>query len=331
MSTDRCEWSDLRRRECDHCTPGEHSAIVLEPPAGEDRRPRLDLFSYTPDPLGTDKPPLKLGTGGDNLCACGQPTRDHAYACDDCGDELARILGDVPWLAEQLHLTETRQRAKTPGSGGAGDGVPWHEKASNILAALRNELVNTIRVCDDDGVRTSSPSDAWPADNIPAMSRWLLWRVDGYTLHEGFTETLRTLLRVEANALHAIDRAADRKFLGWCNECGIGAVYAHGDAATGRCVEHGCGAEYDTASARAALEDALDDRLCTAAEIAKLATYLGLPAGRERVRNLVNQWNRRGRVVAHVGEDEPRFRYGDVRVLLAATYSRDEEMGACRT
>lgn len=320
MSTDRCEWSDLRRQECDHCTPGEHSTIVLEPAATKDHRPRLDLFAYIADPLSDDRPPLKLGSVGEDRCACGQPTRDHAYACDDCGDELARVLGDVPWLAEQLDLTITRQRAKTPGSGQSGDGAPFHEKASNILAALRNELANTVRVCIDERVRTSAPTDDWPADNLPAMSRWMLWRVDGYTRNEGFTETLRTLLRVESNALRAIDREAEKKFLGWCSECNIGAVYAHGDATEGYCAERDCRAEYDTATARAALEDALDDRLCTASEIARLATYLGLPTSRDRVRNLVTQWNRRGRLVAHTG-DEPRYRYGEVRVLLAAAYS----------
>ncbi|HET7386987.1 MAG TPA: hypothetical protein VFJ19_10030 [Nocardioidaceae bacterium] len=233
----------------------------------------------------------------------------------------------MPWLAEQLEVTITRQRAKVPGANGTGDGVPWHEKASDVLNALRNELVTTIRICDDDHVRHSSPSNEWPADDPPAMSRWLLWRVDGLTFHASVTETLRTLLRIEDNALRVIDRSAERKFLGWCTVCNIGAVYACGDAATGRCVERDCRTEYDTETARATLEKALDDRLCTASELARLSTYLGIPAGREQVRKSINQWHRRGRIAGH-GNEEPRFRYGQVRVLLAQAYESRADGGA---
>ena len=70
---------------------------------------------------------------------------------------------------------------------------------------------------------------------------------------------------------------------------------------------------------RARLLGELDDRLCTAAEIAHLSTYLGLKADREQVRKRINQWNKRGLITEHPGvTDEVTFRFGEVYERLAA-------------
>jgi hypothetical protein len=63
----------------------------------------------------------------------------------------------------------------------------------------------------------------------------------------------------------------------------------------------------------------LDDRLCTAAEIARLSTYLGLQADRAKVRNRINVWAKRGRIVSETElTTEPAYRFGIVWRLLVA-------------
>lgn len=257
--------------------------------------------------------------------ACKRPTRNDAYGCDDCADELARLFADVPWLVEELDITLTGQRAKRPGAGSRGStGITWNDAAAKNIHALRAHLVDTVRLCVKDRVRHQSPYVGLPANNPDAMARWLLWRVDGLTLNRGFAHTLRTARRIGDAVLKVIDRPPDRMFLGMCQfaELGLcdGAIYVIVGKAIGKCRQ--CGTEYDPEERRASLEKALDDRLCTAAEIAELAVYLGLPAGREQVRKLVNQWSKRGRLKPAPGANAagPRFRYGDVAPLLSVNY-----------
>ena len=56
----------------------------------------------------------------------------------------------------------------------------------------------------------------------------------------------------------------------------------------------------------------------TAAEIARLATYLGLDVPRDRVRKQVLYWHRHKRIEQRSADAEgsPMFRYGEVRGML---------------
>lgn len=338
LRKDWCDVGDLPRATCAHCNaqPGDGLRYLDRPWTFDGqpvvRRSGRNVFPTIADPPSPDRPPVKRrGRGDPGHCACGTPTRDQAYGCDHCAGELERVFAEAPWLAEQLDATITRQRAAAGGAS-SPDSLPWNDKAARILADLRKHLTATVRLCDQYDVRNQSPYPGGPdGDSVHALSAWLLWRVDGLTFRPEFTDTLKTALRVEADALLAIDRGPDLLFLGVCDArdddglCG-GAIYARAGDELGKC--RACRAEYDTARYRGNLEQALDDRLCTASEIAHLATYLGLPsrATRDRVRNLVNQWHKRGRIKAVGGKGEARFRYGDVIVLLAAAYP--DEKGA---
>lgn len=61
-------------------------------------------------------------------CRCGRPTRDDAYGCDDCGDELARALAEVPWLTEELEVTISRQKGVDYRRVGGGGGLKAAER-----------------------------------------------------------------------------------------------------------------------------------------------------------------------------------------------------------
>ncbi|WP_310962132.1 hypothetical protein [Nocardioides terrisoli] len=333
----RCTYSELPRWACDHCGahPGNAGVTAHHDPKEPPRALRL-VFADVPATIG-ERPDLHLTRPGDGTCACGQPTRDDAYGCEDCADELARILGDVPWLAEQLDIAIAGQRAKRFGAEHGDDGLPWNAAASTALAELRNELVGVVRICIEDHVRHQSPADGWPADTLPAISGWLLWRVDGLTRHETWTETLRNLRRIEGDTLRIIDNPPRRLFLGWCTARSIvgegpdvriescpGAVYATEGALQGKCRE--CKAPYPVKESREALERELDDRLCTAAEIAHLITYLGLQVSREQVRKRINLWDARKRITASGTDDagQPTYRYGAVRPLLSVAFEKRE-------
>ncbi len=261
----------------------------------------------------------------ETTCTCGRATRDEAFMCDDCGDELARLLGDVPAIVEDLDITITGQRGKAPASGrSATTALPWNDKAAVVLQALRNELVNAVRTCIEDQVRNSSPYPGWPDDTLPAISAWLLWRVDGLAFHEEGPGLMRRLASIEGRAIRAVDRRPDVQYLGSCiaPSCD-GGIYAEVGDLVGHCRRPECRAPYKVDASRRTLEAALDARLCTAAEIAHLATYLGLRAKREAVRKRVNQWHTRGLVTpkSHAENGDPRFAYGEVRGLLYREFS----------
>lgn len=260
-------------------------------------------------------------------CSCGKPIRNNRTVCDDCADTYARILGDATWLDEQLEITLTGSKGSRPSSGSRSTDkkLPYNAKALDVRHYLKAALVRAARACMDLNLRGSDPNADWPEDTIAAISRWLLWRVDALALTDWMPELTVELIKVELDALRLIDRPIDAKFLGLCDEefsgqiCD-GAVYAKGSNPIGKCRD--CNTAYDAQRCRDRLETKLDDRLCTAAEIARLSTYLGLRAGRDRVRKTLNQWAKRepSLVRQHDAEGATMFRYGDVRGRLSAAY-----------
>lgn len=254
----------------------------------------------------------------ETTCRCGKPTRDNAYVCDDCAQALSVALGEVPWLAEELEITISGQKAATY-NGNAARGAetpsPVHWGASEAQGHLKALLVSWARFCEAEGIRNASPHPAMAADNLPALSRWLMWRVDGLTLHDIGPEAVDEITSAVAHCHRVIDRPADRQYLGACDMCGTGRLYARQGSPWARC--DACEAAEVATQRRDRLLDELDDRLCTAAEIAHLSTYLDLRADRETVRKRINQWASRKRIESeHAFSDEPVFRFGIVRRLL---------------
>jgi len=259
-------------------------------------------------------------------CKCGKPTRDAAYVCDPCGDELAKALGEVPWLDEELEVSITGQRGvdyRTLGGskGGKKDAerpspVSWGP--SEARAHLRALLVSWALFCEAEAVRNSSPYPGLPEDNLPALSRWLMWRVDGLALHDIGPDAVDEITSAVAHCHRLIDRPADRQYLGTCTEddC-TGRMYGRPSSTLARCDE--CGTSANAEEIRERLLTELDDRLCTAAEIARLSTYLGLKADRDAVRKRINQWATRGQLIEHPSVTaEVTFRFGEVYARLVA-------------
>lgn len=268
----------------------------------------------------------------EQICNCGKPTRDGAYFCDSCGHEVAAALGDVPWLDEQLEITITRTSGvdyrKLGGTASSETPSPVHWVAADARGHLKALLVSWTRFCDEEKVRNSSPYEGLPADNLVALSRYLLWRIDGLALLDIGPDAVEEIVSAVAHCRRLIDRHPERQYLGRCDMCQEGSLYATPGSAWARC--QACDAAIDAETIRTKLLKELDDRLCTAAEIAHLSTYLGLKAGREQVRNRINQWHARERIHSEsMFGDDPAFRFGKVyEKLLASEYASNSRASA---
>lgn len=258
-----------------------------------------------------------------DLCPCGQPTRDHAYICDNCADGLARNLGDIPGLADELDTSIARQQGVDYRRVGGGSGArkpaetphPANMGASDAKTALRDALTAWVKFSHTEGIRHSSPSDELPEPTLAAMSRWLLWRVDGLALNEQGPAAADAIGLAVEKCWKVVDRPADRQYLGPCDQCDGGRFYSSPGKPFAYC--NACGSATDAQEKRDGLIGELDDRLCTASEIAHLSTFLGLRANREQVRKRINQWHRRGVITKEATfGDEVVFRFGIVWRLL---------------
>jgi hypothetical protein len=261
--------------------------------------------------------------------------------CDDCTEVLDRALGDVTWVSEELDVSMTRQRSApiVPGAPSASHGLPWHEKAAEATRNLRAILVLWVRLCDEEHVGIG-PS-ALPADNLPAIAAWLLHRVPGLARHDAAADALDEITNAVAECERVVFwKRKSRIYLGTCGqrvedndgatllESCTGEVYAEEGASVGVCDL--CAQGVTVVIRQGELNRQLDDRLCTAAELARLAVILGLDAPRDSVRKKIHYWHRHKRIVQRgtlteqvKGEnvEVPTFRYGEVRVMLYAEFT----------
>lgn len=259
-------------------------------------------------------------------CKCGRPTRDAAYVCDDCGDRLAKALGDMTWLEEELETSIGKQRGlPTEGSpAGSEKSLPFHVAAAEVRDNLRNTLVGWVRICAEEGVRSSDPRDGLPENTLTAISRWLLWRVDGLAYHEAGGDAVDEITYAVTQAVKAIDLAPERQYVGPC-ACGRD-LYRKPGAVMAKC--RACGESYDAEVLMAALRARVPDLLVTASEGAGLLSRYGL----ETTARIIYGWEERAMVVAH-GERKNRktYRFDELvrlAALRASKMATSERIGA---
>lgn len=354
--SDYCNLTDLLTDQCAHCLG--HGESLIEPTPIEPPRATGRVVwspSMAKETLGTLSrlPSVRVGQSstiviqgpqnGQNECACGKPTRDNAVICDDDTDTLERAIGDVAWISEELDISMTKQRSAPIvfGAPSATQGLPWHDKAAETMRELKNLLVLWVRMCDEEGIGTG-PTEL-PADNLAAIAGWLLHRVPGMARHDAAADALDEITNAVAECERVIFwKRRSRIYLGVCgqrveddegvmmvDEC-PGQVYADENADVGMCDE--CRQGVTVVVRQSELNRQLDDRLCTAAELARLTVILGLDAPRDGVRKKIHYWHRHKRIVQRgtitesvKGEqvEVPTFRYGEVRVMLYAEFARN--------
>lgn len=324
----RCDWSDLPKGQCDHCGARPGDVINLDPP----RPPRMAVAQ--PDVATTlEKPRLPETWAPSNdagECRCGKPARDDGWLCDACIATFDRTLGDLGALDDELAITITRQRATgaTESGRGATTGLPWHERAAEAQRALHGLLVTWVRFCIEEDVR--GPHIDAPADKIAALASWLSTRLHGLALLDIGPEALDEITDAAAECHRIVFwKRRNRIYLGPCgadsedyDEPCPGEVYAEEGEPVGYCDL--CGQGATVAVKRSAMEADLDARLYTAAEIAHLATYLGLDVPREQVRRRVLYWHRHKLIEQRsvTADGWPMFRYGEVRTRLYSDFAK---------
>jgi hypothetical protein len=272
------------------------------------------------------------------IAGCGRPVED-ALCCQACADRLARWLGDIPALADDLDTTLARlsRQGDRVGSRSAETPLPWDQRASAAAYNLRSMLVGNVRMlageetllgpaCPACSHETCSAirTARWPADEVPAMALWLLARVEWIRHHPSVDEVLDEVGYAVGEARRVIDSRPSLWYAGRClaatpaGPCQAD-LYAQLTAVWVTCPR--CRTAYAVAERRDWLLEAAEDQLATAAEAARFLTaYYGEVVSANRI----TQWKARARVVAH-GVDSsgaPTFRVGDLLVLVAAEPAR---------
>lgn len=285
---------------------------------------------------------------------CGRRIVDTAYVCPDCARELRRDLETVAKVAGEV-ATTVAKLARLGAGGRRSDPQPplpvnldagaEHDAAVTVLTTWARH----IHEASGRALPTTTRRDEHPlailATWLVGQLDWLRHRPEGGDALDELSDACRILIRV-------VDRPADRVLAGRC-PCGE-YLYAIRTAATVTC--RACNTGYDVQATRRILREQLGNALFTGAEIATLATYLGLTPNREATRNLIKVWASRGMIVAHGtyraepeedkaptdgveaeggdGDDEqaeersvPLYRFGDVIERLAVSRRRVDHAG----
>lgn len=282
---------------------------------------------------------------GANLCVhCGRPCPD-GYADSDCAQELADVLLVAAGHAEDAEAVIARQaRYGAAGRAGSGDGsTPDLTKADDLRNIAREIGTWGQAVTEDTGRRphwrplagplcppAGQRCTHWSCEAIrrreapPQLAlelAWLATQTGWLRKHPACDEAFRTLHHACEQLARLVDRPADKELVGMC-DCGRVLYAPHGKTAV-TCPVPTCKLEWGVTESRDILRRALDGKLVTAAEAARLAQYLDTDRTQQQIRKLINAWSSRALIEAH-GEidDEPTYRFGDIFARLARTPRR---------
>ncbi|MFD9614880.1 hypothetical protein ACFWWS_36495, partial [Streptomyces sp. NPDC059083] len=133
--------------------------------------------------------------------------------CSDCTTELADALDGVPWLLEQLAVTELRQDRVSRGlrTGSRPEQpLPFDPDVAAIRAELDNAVTGWARhIAETRGVRG-------PSGSAGAAALWLGMHVAAVRLDEAAGEIHREITRLAEAALAAINPPPVPGFRGPC-------------------------------------------------------------------------------------------------------------------
>lgn len=253
------------------------------------------------------------------VATCDRPSDDW-IVCKACASAFEQVLAEVPWMLDELDTVITQQTRYTTESSGKAAETPmmFNVKASDMRGQLAMHLDTAARLIADSNGWTLTYKDAAGA------SAWLMRSLTAIRLHEAGAQIVDEITATNAGCLWVIDRPAAKQYLGDCtmtfkvadlDEACPGRIYGRRGKDRASCDT--CGTEWEASALREVLLKRLDDRLCTASEIAHLSTYLDLLEGREQVRKRINKWHEREQIKPHVIEGQTMFRFGEVYTMLA--------------
>jgi hypothetical protein len=289
---------------------------------------------------------------------------DQAYVCSTCASELAEALQTAAGHAEDAEVATGRQARHGGGNGGHSDGLTFDATRSVRLNAVKLAAdgwvsvllagesfpawrrtigplcppLRTVMTLDDGEVLlTRCPHTSCaairvttPPSTLAREFSWLSGHVSALRVHPAAGEAFKELHDACEQLARLVDRPADKELVGMC-DCGK-VLYAPPGRGTVQCPEQTCKLRWDVATSRDILRKALDGKLVTAAEAARLGQYLDTDRTQQQIRKLIDKWAERTLIEAHghVIEDDkngqpqtvPTFRFGDVSGRLARTPRR---------
>lgn len=142
---------------------------------------------------------------GNGKCVVCQRPISGAALCVRCETALTVALGQVAALADELDLTVTRQTAMgvRNGSRSSEKPLPVNLNASEVADNLKATLVGWVRDLEPNLALQ-------PRDDLTAISRWLMCRMDEIRVHKAAGEIHDEITYAIREAWKAIDRPANR-------------------------------------------------------------------------------------------------------------------------
>lgn len=248
--------------------------------------------------------------------ACGHEVGDQAQLCAPCTGLLTRNLADLPELADELHITMTRQdQLGSPASGGRSSETPlaWKVAAGETYRKLRDMLRRWV----EQFTRAEPPATDVPVIDLARVLANIVGDVRQHDDGPAFAIACRDAVR---ECRRVIDKPPERVYLGPCGlEDDDEAVcseelFARVGADVAVC--WACGREHSTHERRALLLGEVQDQNVPATTVAGvLVTHMGVTVTTSMIRG----YEARGRLLCKGLDKTGRklFRVGDVMDVLA--------------
>jgi hypothetical protein len=226
-----------------------------------------------------------------------------AWLCTDCCAAVETMLAAVPFLLEQLEVAVSKQ-AKIGSGGKAGKGSA-HERSIVNWGAVEVRDALLIQVA------------LWGGD------------INAIRKHVQAAEIARDIGKAVKNAYGAIDRMADRKYLGKCNHKlgGLNCpeeLWVRPNAKEIRCPS--CRYEHNVANRRLDMLEMAEDMIVTPREAAQyIGEVGGIKVGHQRIRNYLD---RKRIPVRPSPDDVQRLRLGDLLEVLRGDTARHDAVAS---
>lgn len=239
--------------------------------------------------------------------------------CHSCTSALERDLGDVPAIVAELDVTISRQARI--GSGGKGGLASERWCYNPGAAAVADDLANTLTTWARDVCGDTSPG---PLSNPShAAAALLLMHVPAIRRHPAVVELYDEITDAVKQARQAVDRPADRQYLGTCLAEFEGVtctqeIFARPGASEARCKV--CGITHDVVERRTWLLGEAEDRLFTVREAAQImGSFANVLVSESTIRSYVStkQLTYHGKV-----EGVSVIRLGDLWTVIAANAAK---------
>jgi len=135
------------------------------------------------------------------------------FLCQLCSKELSALLGDMPWLLDQLEITVIRQDKLSTGVIGrsSDNPSPINVGAMELARNIRGQFSTIIRdLCEVRGI--NPPLKAW---SNSTMAEWLGRNISAISCSESAGQVYREM-RTDTDAILAVINRFSRMYCGPC-------------------------------------------------------------------------------------------------------------------